>query len=145
MAVFYFFIVFYLSKKAKRWPKTMGEILFSEVTSSVFSPEDPHRITYKAKIKYQYQVQDKIYVSDKICYGDWIFISSSSYARKLVNKHQIGNKCIVHYNSQKPQNAVLETAISSPVRLLLFCGILFLLADFVMLLLKETIILYSDK
>lgn len=85
LLLIYFFILLYLIRKTRKWPTTIGQILFSEVATSG-SVNDLHRVV----VKYEYQIQGKLYVS----------------------------------NPQKPQSAVLETSLSSPLYLLLLSGIL---------------------
>ena len=119
LLLIYFFILLYFIRKARKWPTTIGQILFSEVATSG-SIDELHRVV----IKYEYQVQRKLYVSNRLNYGHRMSTSSLSYARKKVKQYFPGRKCTVHYNPQKPQSAVLETSLSSPLYLLLFSGIL---------------------
>ena len=90
LLLIYFFILLYLIRKTRKWPTTIGQILFSEVAT----------------------------------YGYRMSTNSLSYAQKKVKQYFPGRKCTVHYNPQKPQSAVLETSLSSPLYLLLLSGIL---------------------
>ena len=86
LLLIYFFILLYFIRKARKWPTTIGQILFSEVATSG-GIDELHRVV----IKYEY------------------------------------------HNPQKPQSAVLETSLSSPLYLLLFSGILCVLLGLVSL------------
>jgi hypothetical protein len=128
-----FFVLLYFSRKSKQWPTTMGQILSSKISSLGSNYEDMNK-SYKAVIRYQYQVQDEIHVSDRLHYGDWIATDFSSYAKKVVTRYKEGCECIVHYDPQKPQDSVLETTLGLSTYLLLVGGILFILIDIVLLL-----------
>ncbi len=121
-----FFVLLYFSMRSKRWPKTEGKILSSRVSSLGWDDEDVSK-SYKAIIRYKYEVQNKIYISDKLNYGDWLATSFLFYVKKIVKRYEEGCKCTVYYNPQKPQYSVLETALSISTYSLLVGGLLFFL------------------
>lgn len=131
--VLIFIIIIHFTRKSRQWPTTKGKILSSIVSSSSWDYEGPSQ-SHKAIVKYQYQVQDKVYVSNRLHYGDWIETSFSSYAKSVVKRYNVGCECIVHYNPQKPQISILETKLSLSIYLLLACGILFFMVSFTLFL-----------
>ena len=118
-SLIYFFILFYFIRRSKKWPITIGQVLSSEISASGIDAE-----VYKAIVKYKYQVQGKVYVSNRLSYGCGIAISSLSYARKKVKRYFPSSTCTVYYNPHKPQISVLETSLNLPLLFLLFGGIL---------------------
>ncbi len=130
-----FFVLLHLSKKSKQWPTTIGQIISSKISTLGSNCDDMSK-SYKVVIRYQYQVQDSIYTSNRLHYGDWIATNFSSYAKKDVKQHKEGCECIVHYNPQKQQKFVLETKLSLSTYHLLVGGILFILVGIVLLLCK---------
>lgn len=119
-----FLSIFYQTRKSKQWSTTIGEVLSSELVDFGWNDGDSSK-TYKAIVKYQYQIGGDIYSSGKIYYGDWIAISFSSYMKKIVNQYCKGEECIVHYNPQKPQKSVLKATLALPVYSLLLGSLLF--------------------
>lgn len=130
-----FFVLLHLSKKSKQWPTTMGKILSSEISTLGSNCDDMSK-SYKAVIRYQYQVQDNMYRSSRLHYGSWIATDFSSYAKKAAQRYKEGCECTVHYNPQKPQNSVLETKLGMSTYHLLVGGILFIFVGIVLLLCK---------
>lgn len=121
-SLIYFFILFSLMRRTKKWPTTIGEVLSSEIPALGLDAD-----VYKVIVKYKYQVQGKVYVSKRLGYGCGIAISSLSYARKKVKRYFPGSMCTVYYNPHKPQISVLETSLNLPLLFLLFGGILLIL------------------
>ena len=132
LSLIYFFILLYFTRRAKKWPTTIGQVLFSEISTSGLDVE-----VYKAVIKYKYQVQGKIYVSNRLSYGCDIAISSLSYAQKKVKQYFVGSTCTVYYNPHKPQISVLEISLKLPLFIVLFSGILLILLGGMLLLAQE--------
>jgi hypothetical protein len=120
-----FALLVYLSLKTRQWSETTGKILSSELSDFNWETDDTGK-TYKASIKYQYQVGGKEYTSKRAYYGDWIAISFSSYMRTLVAQYKAGEECKVYYNPQNPQTSVLKIGVISSIYSLLLGGLIFI-------------------
>jgi hypothetical protein len=119
---FVFILLVYQARKTKQWNTTTGKILASELSDFGLDTNNTGK-TYKARIKYQYIVTGKKYVSRKIYYGGWIAISFSSYMRTLVAQYNVGEECTVYYNPRNPKKSVLKTGTVLPVYFLLLGAI----------------------
>lgn len=126
MQMICFFILFHFVKKSKQWPTTKGKILYSGITFYGLDDENSNRV-YKAVVRYQYQVMDKIYISERLYYGDWITTNFSSRARKLAKQYILGSECNVYYNPLNPRKSVLKTNLNASVCGMLVSGIIFIL------------------
>ncbi len=124
LQILFFLRIVYQTERSKQWPITTGIILSSEWSSFGSDNADSSK-TYKADIKYQYQIDEKVYTSRKIYYGDWISISFSSLVKRIVREYGVGKECIVHYDPQYPSKAVLRATLAPPIYFLLVGGLAF--------------------
>lgn len=122
-----FFCIYYQTRKSLRWSTTRGRILSSSISSWNMSGEVEK--LHEAKIEYQYEVDGKLYSSKRVYYGDWLATSSSSYVKRITEEYGIKPNCVVYYDPQKPQNAVLIKGITPPVYSLLAFGLVFIGVD----------------
>lgn len=122
-----FFCIYYQMRKSRRWATTRGKILSSSVSSWNMTGEVEK--VYEAKIKYQYEVDGRLYSSKRAYYGDWLATNSSSYMKKITEEYSINPHCVVYYDPRKPQNSVLIRGIVPPVYSLLVFGLVFIGAD----------------
>ncbi len=124
LQILFFLRIVCQTERSKHWPTTTGIILSSELSSFGSENADSSK-TYKADIKYQYQIDEKNYTSRRIYYGDWISISFSSLVKKIVREYGVGKECIVHYDPQNPLKEVLRVTLATPVYFLLLGGLTF--------------------
>jgi hypothetical protein len=129
--------LFFLSKKTKKWIHVEGEILKAELSITKNMGEEL-MTSYNAKVKYQYTVDRKKYVSLRIFYGDYMQTNLSRNPENTIKKYSEAKKVDVYYNPTKPSCSVLETGINSFIYKELFIGILFLVISFSMIL-KESV------
>ena len=125
LQILYFISILYKIRKSKRWSTVTGKILFSELIRTDCYTGNVSN-TYRAIVKYQYQVGEKIYFSKKIYYGDRISISLSFYMKKIVNWYSVGTEPVVYYNPQKPEKSVLMVTLAPPVYFLLLSALIFI-------------------
>lgn len=128
-SIIYFLVLYNLTKRARKWPTTIGQIIDSELVS--FGAANAR---YRAVIRYEYQINGKSYVSKRLNYGYLISTSSLSYAQKKVKLYFPGRKCTVYYDPLRPQRSVLETSLNLPLYLLLFSGIFLVLFSVIFLI-----------
>jgi len=100
--------------KAKNYIKTDGVILKSVITSSTDS--DGHT-SYRVKARYQYKVNEKEYISDKITLDRINFGRSQKSASNQLSLYPQGKTVAVFYNPNKPEEAVLNRHITKEIRL----------------------------
>ena len=94
------------ASRMERWPTADAVIVYSEVR--VQTPDEGGSSTYIADIRYQYDVEDRTYSSDRISpasYGT----SNSSRAHEQVRKYSVGEIVAAHYDPDDVSYAVLET------------------------------------
>lgn len=108
---------------AYSWPSCDGKILVSEVHRS-----DRARIkdrAYYPYIRYQYQVKDSQYISEKIS-----FVAKGSgfgdVIQKKIDQYPVGTKVRVYYNPKNIKESVLERGLKGVHILLLIVGFIFL-------------------
>ncbi|MEF8879122.1 MAG: DUF3592 domain-containing protein [Candidatus Thermoplasmatota archaeon] len=96
------------------WDNTDGKITHSEVVRErVYDRDSVNKYTYSAYVQYEYQVGNKTYTSDTVSFGGKGFSSSDKgYAEGIVDKYPEGENVTVHYNPDKPSEAVLEPGLN---------------------------------
>ncbi|MBD3271553.1 MAG: DUF3592 domain-containing protein [Elusimicrobia bacterium] len=128
------------AKASTQWPSTTGIIVESSVTQSreYDSSRRKYYMRYKPLINYEYTVDGKKYVGDKVSFGGTGTSRASAY--NLIDKYPTRAEVTVYYDPEKPLNAVLETGVSAityiPFYLGLFvaiCGALIVLAPIIKL------------
>jgi len=112
---------------------TEGEILSSKMYEGLFIGG----VMYKAIIQYKYTIDEKEYLSNRVFYGDDIGKDFSCSVKTIVKKYVKGEKVLVYYNPEYPNQSVLETGVHGVIYRELFAGILFLFLS-VILFTKES-------
>ena len=100
------------------WPTTEGEIIKSE-WDEIY--------TNQADIEYEYWVDEKRYVGNRVSYR-WmdspnLHSDDNGYYERLLEKYPYGKNVTVHYNPDNPDEAVLETNPSWFMWFLVIVGI----------------------
>lgn len=126
--VVYFISAWHHVSIAKYWPTAKGKICSSGVSMSEDLEDTIRNKRYRTSIKYKYVIDGKEYFSEKVYFGDWLEISSSSFMRKVVGLYKAGDECSVHYHPRKPQKSMLIVRVTPPVYALLFLGVAFMVA-----------------
>ena len=95
------------AKAAQTWPTIPGVVLSShvEVNSSTDS-DGSSSTTYKPVVAYRYEIMGLEYTGDRIAFGSNTFSHKKSY--EIIGHYPVGQPVTVHYNPDKPQDAVIE-------------------------------------
>jgi hypothetical protein len=129
-AVLWFGVAEFLkAKEAASWKSVDGVILQSEVKSDIRETRENNRTrkyrVFWAEVKFQYQVDGKEQIGNRIRFGE--FESDSPESAELdVEKFPIGKSVAVFFNPENPSESVLETEIQGGVFLLIGLGALFI-------------------
>ena len=127
---FLFFLYFsyatymYCGFTPKSNPTVEGVVVKSAIEKSIID----HRRGYDINVTYEYHVDGKKYLSDRICCGE----SSNESSKEIVDTYPIGTKVTVYYRENNPRNSVIEPRLgrSGPVLAYGF-GFLFILSLFI--------------
>ncbi len=120
------------AKAAQEWPTIPGVILSSRVDEHVSRDSDGDRnTTYKPVVAYQYAIMGQEYTGSRISFGANTF--SRRKCEEIIAGYPVGQPVNVHYNPDKPQDAVLET-VEKGGTVSLVIGIVFLGIGLVMAL-----------
>ncbi len=118
IAVFVFFISlllawfifgavgFFKAVASHHWPTTNGTV----VSAQVIRPSGKST-KYIAEIGYTYQIGGKEYSSKN--YKATSARGTSGWAKQVVDQHPVGSVVTVHYNPDKPEEAVIEPGLQS--------------------------------
>lgn len=116
------------SHNTKKWHKTTGVILKSEIEkSSTMAGYDGESQSFKASIEYKYKVDNQEYTSKRVFYGDKISQPFPFKSKSLIKPYSKNAEVIVYYNPLKPKEAVLQKGIKSIVIELFIMGSIFML------------------
>lgn len=128
-AVVGYFVAFHFGKSildnakaSEKWPAVDGVIARSEV---VTSRGDKGETMYAAEVLYKYTVGDREYQCDNVYFGGDYRSSSSSGAYDVVRRYPVGDTVKVHYEPDKPENAVLEPGVTWMSYLVYGIGLVF--------------------
>lgn len=117
---------------SKTWPTAPGEILNSTIVQHESTDSDGASSTsYEPVVEYRYNVIGSPFTGKRIAYGANQF--SYNIAQKIISRYPIGSSIQVHYNPEKPADAVLETK-SSGGTIFLIVGIVIIIAAVVIYL-----------
>ncbi len=95
---------------AQTWPTTPGEITASRVDIHTSTDNDGHTsTTYKPVVAYRYELMGLQYTGERIAFGANTFNRRKS--DEIIARYPVGQSVTVHYNPDKPQDAVLETEV----------------------------------
>lgn len=123
-------------KATTLWPSVNGKILGSDVRSEEQVRERKQKLLfYNADVKYNYTVNGKEYVSDKIR-ADLRGKTQTDEARRLVQLYSPGRTVAVYYNPRSPGDAVLEPGANPQTQTLLASGIALVVVAGAMLLVR---------
>jgi len=112
-------------KTAVHWPHTKGEVVDSQIafhsSSSEGSPGEPR---YFIRVRYQYTVNGRKYLSRRISLTRQTITCQYRSTAEIIQKQQYGQgqTIRVYYNPDKPQSATLDKSVNNKVLLLLFLG-----------------------
>lgn len=137
-AVIGYFVAFHFGKSildnakaSEKWPAVDGVIEQSEV---VTSRGDDGDTMYAAEVLYKYTVDGREYQSDNVYFGGDYRSSSSSGAYEVVNRYPVGDTVKVHYDPDKPENAVLEPGVTWMSYLVYGIGLVFFIVGLLLVL-----------
>jgi hypothetical protein len=117
------------TRLAQRWPQVRGEIIVARVAEYA----GRNGYTYEPSVRYRYEVNGRIYDSDRIRFASTLDLPNShSSAERVLQSYQRGSQVPVHYNPADPSDAVLYVEQSSDAPLFAVGGLLlFVLGLFV--------------
>jgi len=106
------FIVVALNMRRKaaasqNWPTVPGVITSASVAESVSSDEDGPSTSYQPRVVYTYQVAGVDYQASGLSFGA-VRSGSRRSAEQALQAYPVGQPVTVHYNPQKPSEAVLN-------------------------------------
>jgi hypothetical protein len=111
------------SIRSSRWLRTEGVVLVSDLQRS---RDSDGGYMYRPEISYSYQVDGADFVASRRKFGSRISLSWSVPAARAVRKYPAGSRVSVWYDPTDPQEAVLETGITTLVWISLAASALFL-------------------
>jgi hypothetical protein len=94
---------------SKRWPRTTGTVIDSDVQSSRDLDGD---VSYRAAVTYCYTVEGRELVARRTCFGDHLELSWRTPAVRTVRRYPVGASVTVRYNPHDPEEAVLEPGLN---------------------------------
>ena len=114
------------AKAALGWPVVPATVLSSEVRKRQQYDGDSStgRTTYEPVVNYQYSVMGTLYNASRVNFGEKK--TSRKKAGEIVARYPAGSEVNAHYNPEKVEEAVLETAARGSTGNLVF-GILFII------------------
>ena len=114
------------AKAALSWPVVPATVLNSEVRKRQQYDGDSStgRTTYEPVVNYQYSVLGTLYNASRVSFGEKK--TSRKKAGEIVARYPAGSEVKAHYNPEKVEEAVLETAARGSTGNLVF-GILFII------------------
>ncbi|HOW91790.1 MAG TPA: DUF3592 domain-containing protein [Anaerolineaceae bacterium] len=123
------------AKRAQNWPVVPATILNSEVRKrqQYDSDSTSGRTTYEPVVNYQYSVMGSLYNGSRVSFGDKK--TSRKKAEEIVARYPAGTEVNAHYNPDKVEDSVLETAASGSISNLVSGLLLIVLAVAVFFLL----------
>ena len=95
------------ARASAAWPSAPGKIV--ETTIKCVLNEGT---AYSPAVKYEYVVDGKSYLAERICFGIEAFYTSKSFAEKYTKRYPAGLPVIVYHDPFHPENAVLERGIT---------------------------------
>jgi hypothetical protein len=97
-----------------RWPTTPGRIVAARVLKETVSREDEDQrrkrieARYRVDIRFTYRVGDHDYVAGPWTWGALDIFDRAMEAQERADRYQVGQQVRVHYDPQRPHNAILE-------------------------------------
>jgi len=105
----------WLGITSKNWPAAEGMVTRSliDLSAARAGASGPITHTYKANIRYQYEVNGKLYSGDKIFVTDYIS-KELAFEKKQEIEYPVGSSVIVYYDPDNPELSVLEPGTGWP-------------------------------
>jgi hypothetical protein len=98
------------AKAAQAWPTIPGAVLASRVDIHTTTDSEGHTsTTYRPMVDYQYSIMGQEYRASRIAFGANTFNRKKSDS--IIAKYPAGQQVMVHYNPDKPEDAVLEAEV----------------------------------
>lgn len=103
------------AKRAQNWPVVPSTVLNSEVRKRQQYDSDSAsgRTTYEPVVNYQYSVMGSLYNGSRVSFGDKK--TSRKKAEEIVARYPAGTEVNAHYNPDKVEESVLETAANGSI------------------------------
>ncbi len=118
------------AQRSGSWSSVEGTVVSSKLTSQSSGTGKSRGTTYKAEVKYHYQVDGAAYENDVLRIGQ-ISMGWKSEAREDVRQHPPGPET-VYYDPAEPADSVLEPGLYWSVGLKPVVGLLFVAVGSVM-------------
>jgi hypothetical protein len=93
-----------MSFDAADWPVVQGKIISSDVIRGCGKGS-----SYYPQVRYQYVVDAKIYMGQRVAFGN-VGCGSNNSAQEIANRYCKNDIVSVHYNPNKPNEGVLIVA-----------------------------------
>lgn len=121
---------------SKTWPSVDGKIISSEIKTRISSTSTKNE--YEPIIRYEYSVEGKIYISDKILFGSAIYLRKK-VAENFLNNYKVGKKVQAFYNPNNPNISVLEPGANWDAYKILLFGLGFIIISLIIFFLVRNI------
>ncbi len=118
------------AQQSASWPAVEGTVISSKVTSESSGSGKSRSTSYKADVRYQYDVDGVAYEHDRLRIG-LVSTGFKSSAQADVRKHPKG-ATTVYYDPIEPGNSVLEPGLHLSLSLKPSVGLLFFVVGAVM-------------
>lgn len=118
------------ASSSSSWPSVEGTIVSSKLTSGTSGTGKSRSTTYKAEVRYQYQVDGAAYENDVLRVGQ-ISTGFKSFPQADVKRHPKG-VTTVYYEPAEPANSVLEPGVHLALALKPSVGLLFFFVGVIM-------------
>jgi hypothetical protein len=127
-------ILFKEAQDARSWPTANGKIISSRLSAERDSGFNKPMM-YGTSIKYEYSIDGKAFVSNRILFGQ-MTSNWSNGANTLISRYPPGKVVTVYYNPKNPEIAVLEPGKIGTI-LFVFIAFFFLIIGLLPLLLSN--------
>lgn len=107
---------------SSNWSTTTGKITSSSISDLIGSPAF-NAVGWHFMIKYEYKVNDKSYISDRVNYSS-TGSSNIEFAKSYVAKYPLGKSVLVYYDPAHPEKSVLEPNVKDFEVIYLLAGCL---------------------
>jgi len=107
-------------RQSRNWPTVPGTIVKSQLVTKTDVNATAIRdllttTVYGAKIRYSYMVEGRSLEGGRVGLTGSRWARTDDDARNRMAKYPVGQKVTVHYQPNKPENAVLETAVKGQI------------------------------
>jgi hypothetical protein len=106
-----------------QWPSVQGEMIISRVR--LVEWDDGAAIW--PELEFEYRVGQRTFTSRNIAFGHAANLALPGEAERLVARYPAGEPATVHYNPDRPHEAVLEPGMGCGAYVALVMGLLFLI------------------